>query len=120
MPMARAMKRRAPAVRAGFRRELRMTALVTRLQDSRSRNRANEVLVIGDHPPDGDPSAYEYANLIITGLARLRAQVLDTNLRGIAVWDGLDANGREVATGLYPIRFRAEDHTVTIKTLLLR
>ena len=61
----------------------------TRLLD-----RANEVLVIGDHPPRGDPSAYEYANLIITGLAKLRAQVLDTNLRGIAVWDGLDAGDR--------------------------
>ena len=57
-------------------------------------DRAGEVLVIGDHPPDGDPSAYEYANLIITGLAKLRAQVLDTSLEGIAVWDGLGAGDR--------------------------
>ena len=57
-------------------------------------DRASEVLVIGEHPPDDDPSAFEYANLIITGLAKLRAQVLDTNVEGIAIWDGLDAGDR--------------------------
>jgi class 3 adenylate cyclase len=51
---------------------------------------ANEVLVISEHPPAGDASAYEYANLIITGLAQLRARVMDTHLQGLAVWDGSD------------------------------
>jgi adenylate cyclase len=31
---------------------------------------------------------YEYANLVTTGLARLRSHHLETALRGIAVWDG--------------------------------
>ncbi len=57
-------------------------------------DRASEVLVVGEHPPDEDPSAFEYANLIITGLAKLRAEVLDTTVEGIAIWDGLDAGDR--------------------------
>ena len=55
-------------------------------------DKANEVLVISEHPPDGDASAYEYTNLMITGLGRLRAQMLETGLQGVAVWDGI-ANG---------------------------
>ena len=51
-------------------------------------NDANEVLVISQKPPAGETSTYEYANLIMTGLARLRAQMLDTSLQGLAVWDG--------------------------------
>lgn len=49
---------------------------------------ADEVLVIGEKPPAGESSTYEYANLIMTGLARLRAQMLDTSMRGVAIWDG--------------------------------
>ena len=49
---------------------------------------ANEVLVISEQPPEGCTSTFEYANLIMTGLARLRAQMLDTKLQGLAVWDG--------------------------------
>lgn len=52
---------------------------------------ADEVLVIGEKPPAGEASTYEYANLIMTGLARLRAQMLDTNLQGVAVWDGQES-----------------------------
>jgi hypothetical protein len=55
---------------------------------------ASEVLVISEHPPDGDVSAYEYTNLIIAGLAKLRAQMLDTRLQGLAVWDGSDTGDR--------------------------
>ena len=50
--------------------------------------------MISEHPPAGDVSAYEYTNLIIAGLAKLRAQMLDTHLQGIAVWDGSDAGDR--------------------------
>jgi class 3 adenylate cyclase len=32
-------------------------------------------------------ATFEYANLVLTGLGQLRAQVLDTDLRGLAVWD---------------------------------
>ena len=59
---------------------------------------ANEVLVIGERPPLGGTSTFEYANLIMTGLARLRAQMLDTDLQGLAVWDGAAASG-EGGTG---------------------
>ena len=52
---------------------------------------AKEVLVIGEPPPPGGTSTYEYANLMMTGLARLRAQMLDTNVQGLAVWDGTAA-----------------------------
>ena len=59
---------------------------------------ANEVLVIGERPPPGGTSTFEYANLIMTGLARLRAQMLDTDLQGLAVWDGTETSG-EGGTG---------------------
>ncbi len=51
---------------------------------------ANEVLVVSELPPAGNTSTFEYANLIMTGLARLRSQMLDTRLQGLAVWDGSD------------------------------
>ena len=60
--------------------------------------RANEVLVIGERPPPSGTSTFEYANLFMTGLARLRAQTLDTDLRGLAVWDGAGSSG-EGGTG---------------------
>jgi class 3 adenylate cyclase len=60
--------------------------------------RANEVLVISQRPPPVGESIFQYSNLILTGLAKLRAQMLDTNLHGIAVWDGEPAAG-EGGTG---------------------
>ncbi len=52
---------------------------------------ADEVLVVSEKPPDGMTSTYEYANLVLTGLARLRAQLLETSLQGIAIWDGQES-----------------------------
>lgn len=49
---------------------------------------ATEVLVISEQPPQGCNATYQYANLIMTGLARLRAQMLDAGIRGLAIWDG--------------------------------
>ena len=49
---------------------------------------ANEVLVVSLRPPPAGETIFEYSNLIMTGLARLRAQMLDTRMVGIAVWDG--------------------------------
>jgi class 3 adenylate cyclase len=49
---------------------------------------ASEVLVVSEQPPAGCPSTFEYANMVMTGLARLRATLLDTRLHGLAVWDG--------------------------------
>jgi class 3 adenylate cyclase len=59
---------------------------------------AKEVLVISQRPPPSGESIYEYSNLIMTGLAKLKAQMLDTRLHGIAVWDGKPAEG-EGGTG---------------------
>lgn len=52
---------------------------------------ADEVLVVSERPPPNGVSTFEYANLVLTGLARLRAQVLDTRVHGLAVWDGTGA-----------------------------
>ena len=54
---------------------------------------ANEVLVVSEQPPVGSTSTFEYANQIMTGLAKLRSQMLDTRLQGLAVWDGTVAGG---------------------------
>jgi hypothetical protein len=48
---------------------------------------ADSVTVTSDHRASGSKAPFEYANLVLTGLGRLRAQVLDTTLRGLAVWD---------------------------------
>ena len=55
---------------------------------------ADSVVVASDHPAEGSLSGFEYANLILTGTGRLRAQVLGTSLVGLAVWDGAPARGR--------------------------
>jgi class 3 adenylate cyclase/tetratricopeptide (TPR) repeat protein len=37
--------------------------------------------------------SYDYANLVLHGLATVRARQLETDLVGLAVWDGLPGNG---------------------------
>ena len=49
---------------------------------------AEEVLVVSEKPPPSGVTTFQYANLVITGLARLRSQTLDTKLHGLAIWDG--------------------------------
>lgn len=53
---------------------------------------ADSVTVTSDHRASGSAAAYEYANLVLTGMGRLRAQVLDTAVRALAAWDP-DATG---------------------------
>jgi class 3 adenylate cyclase len=48
---------------------------------------AHSVTITSDHRATGSQATFEYANLVLTGLGRLRAQLLDTTLRGLAVWD---------------------------------
>lgn len=48
---------------------------------------ADSVTVASDHHARGSAATFEYANLLLTGMGRLRAQVLDTAMRGLAVWD---------------------------------
>jgi len=50
--------------------------------------RAADVVVASGHQIDGDGILYEYANRILYGLARGRAEQLETGLAPLAVWDG--------------------------------
>jgi class 3 adenylate cyclase len=52
-----------------------------------------KVFTISEHMPPSGTSTFEYANVIMTGLARLRADVLQTSVHGLAVWDGQGAGG---------------------------
>ncbi len=49
---------------------------------------ANSVTVTSDHRARGSAATFEYANLVLTGMARLRSHLLRTDLRGLAVGDG--------------------------------
>ncbi len=55
--------------------------------------RAGRVHVVNDHGKVPGNLGYEYANLLIDGLARLRAASLDTELIPLAVWDGKAEEG---------------------------
>jgi len=48
---------------------------------------ADSVTIASDHRASGSMATFEYANLILTGMARLRAQMLDTTLTCVAAWD---------------------------------
>jgi len=48
---------------------------------------AASVTVTSDHRASGSAATFEYANLVLTGMARLRAQRLDTALQGLVVRD---------------------------------
>ena len=48
---------------------------------------AHSVTVTSDHRASGSAAPFEYANLVLTGMGQLRAQMLDTALHGLAVWD---------------------------------
>src|SRR5207302_855783 len=51
-------------------------------------NRAASVTVASGQRLSGDARQLEYANLLLHGLAALRAEQLDTSLVAVAVWDG--------------------------------
>ena len=61
---------------------------------------ADSVTVTSDHRARGSTATFDYANFILTGMARLRAQVLRTDVRGLAVWDDGPAVGGGDATSL--------------------
>jgi tetratricopeptide (TPR) repeat protein len=48
--------------------------------------KADSVTVASDHR--GSVATFEYADLVMTGLSALRAEMLDTDLRGLAISDG--------------------------------
>lgn len=48
---------------------------------------AESVTITSDHRASGSTATYEYANLVLTGLGRLRASRLDAPLVALAAWD---------------------------------
>jgi hypothetical protein len=75
--------------------------------------RADSVTVTSDHRASGSVAPFEYANLVLTGLGRLRAQVLDTRLRGLAVWDrgsGGERGGSTSVVSVWTARGIAIEH----------
>lgn len=48
---------------------------------------AESVTIASDHRAWGSTATFEYANLILSGMGRLRAQMLQTALLGLAIWD---------------------------------
>jgi tetratricopeptide (TPR) repeat protein len=55
--------------------------------------RAEDVHVSSGAPSDWGGIVFEYAGLLLLGLAQLRARALDTNLVGLAVWDHNPGDG---------------------------
>jgi tetratricopeptide (TPR) repeat protein len=55
--------------------------------------RAENVLIASGAPSDWGGIVFEYANLLLLGLARLRSRALDTELVGLAVWDHNPGDG---------------------------
>jgi hypothetical protein len=51
-------------------------------------SRATSVTITSDHRAHGSTATFEYANLVVTGRARLRAQVLGAELSGLVVCNG--------------------------------
>jgi class 3 adenylate cyclase len=69
---------------------------------------AASVTVTSDHHARGSSATFEYANLVLTGMARLRARTLDAPLRGLAAWDPRDSGARGGAASIVAL-WRAGD-----------
>jgi len=54
---------------------------------------ADSVVIACEHRVEWSASSFEYANLMLTGMGRLRSQLLETSLVGLAVWNGGPAGG---------------------------
>jgi class 3 adenylate cyclase len=52
-----------------------------------------QVIVASENRASGNAMVYEYGNLLLDGLAILRAKMLDTELIPLVVWDGRDGDG---------------------------
>jgi class 3 adenylate cyclase len=84
---------------------------------------ATDVLVTGERPPPEHASTFEYANLVMTGLGRLRAQVLETQLCGLAVWDGVttaDTGGTGSVVALWQASGVALEHVAVPQAVAAR
>jgi class 3 adenylate cyclase len=54
---------------------------------------ASSVTAASDHASSDSASTFVYANLILSGMAALHARLLETELVGLAVWDGQRGDG---------------------------
>ena len=54
---------------------------------------ASQVIVASENRASGNAMVYEYGNLLLDGLAILRAKMLDTELIPLVVWDGGAGDG---------------------------
>jgi len=75
--------------------------------------RAAEVLVASGQRPEGDRVSYDYANLLLQGLASVRAEQLETELVPLAVWDGRPGDGPG-GTASVVRRWQRLDHKVAL------
>lgn len=55
--------------------------------------KANEVIICSNHNLENSQVLYEYANSVVHGLGKMRAELLDTELVHLAVWDGQPGDG---------------------------
>ena len=56
--------------------------------------KASDVLLASEQPIDEGALSFEYTNLLLHGLASIRAERFETELVPIAVWDGKQGDGR--------------------------
>lgn len=56
-------------------------------------SQATEVITASGQKLKGDSTSYQYANLLLTGLASIKAQQLETDMVPLAVWDGKEGDG---------------------------
>ncbi len=64
---------------------------------------ADSVTVTSDHRASGSSATFEYSNLVVTGMGRLRARLLDATLHGLAAWDPTAAGAAGGAASLVPL-----------------
>jgi tetratricopeptide (TPR) repeat protein len=64
---------------------------------------ADSVTVTSDHRASGSSATFEYSNLVVTGMGRLRARLLEGTLRGLAAWDPSAAGAAGGAASLVPL-----------------
>ncbi len=57
-------------------------------------SKASDVLLASEQPIDEGALSFEYTNLLLHGLASIRAERFETELVPIAVWDGKPGDGR--------------------------
>ncbi len=63
-------------------------------------SQATEVITASEQKLEKDSTSYEYANLLLTGLASIKAHQLETELVQQAVWDRKEGDGPDGTAGV--------------------